>query len=177
MNGEGPRAKGFIEYILWKFLAKTKETSKEDAHVYVYGKRTEEPIFSDSEINGEVKDISEVIIDLDDDVDVVPTDDYLELEEINKLQEETQAQGIMLFYGDSPLVKAVSNTSKEVLYKPKLLMNLLLGLSVLSHQGNMVLRLYEVGSKFTISLIFLCYLLFDSVSVVRPPFSNPSSNS
>ena len=62
----------------------------------------------------------------------------------------------MFYYGESHFQKD-QHLTNEIVYKPYLLQNAMTGLSCLQHKGNMVLKLYESETEFTVGLIFLLY--------------------
>jgi hypothetical protein len=89
-------------------------------------------------------------------------------------------EGIMLYYGESPFEKSDFGQEQvetnEVLYKPYLLQHTIVGLSCLQHKGNMVLKLHETESEFTVGIIFILYALFDSVLLNKPYSKCPLSS-
>lgn len=101
----------------------------------------------------------------------------LSVEDINKVNSSVRdfsAVGIMLYFGASQ-VESLPNVTKEVLYKPYLLMHAILGLRVIQSKGNMVLKCHEVNSNMTVGLIFILYSLFDQILVLRPFSTSPLS--
>jgi hypothetical protein len=62
----------------------------------------------------------------------------------------------MFYYGESSIQKDEIH-SNELLYKPFLLQNTIMGLACLQHKGNMILKLYESECEFTVGLIYILY--------------------
>lgn len=96
--------------------------------------------------------------------------------EIEKQMQEISGMGLMFYYGHNKIVKD-PKISNEVLYKPHLLLNMILGLQNLQVKGTMVLKIHEIETQFTIGALFILYSLFESVLIMRPFSLSPLSSS
>ena len=81
--------------------------------------------------------------------------------------ESTNTMGVMLYFGDTK-AKAHICSEKETLYKKDFLKHCILGLATLQHGGNLVLKVYETYSAFTVGILFALYHLFKTVTVMKP---------
>lgn len=84
--------------------------------------------------------------------------------------------GVMFYYGDSRIPKS-KHLSNELMYKPFLLQNAIIGLSCLQHKGSMILKLYETETQFTVGLMFILFSLFESILIFKPYSTSPLSSS
>ena len=75
--------------------------------------------------------------------------------------------GVMLYFGDTK-VQAKDRVDKEILYKTEFLKHCILGLATVQHGGNLVLKVYETYTAFTVGILFSLYHLFKTVTVVKP---------
>jgi hypothetical protein len=62
-------------------------------------------------------------------------------------------------------------------YKKFLLLNVILGLSVLSKGGNLVIKIYDMYTYFTVSVLFLLYNYFEKFTIIKPFSTRPHSSS
>ena len=81
--------------------------------------------------------------------------------------EATDSMGVMLYFGDTK-VKAKDQIDKELVYKTEFLKHCILGLATLQHGGNLVLKVYETYTAFTVGILFALYHLFKTVAIVKP---------
>lgn len=81
----------------------------------------------------------------------------------------------MFYYGESPF-SLQAGVAEERLYKPFLLQNAIIGLSTLQIRGNMVLKLHQAETPFTAGLLFILYILFESVLIHKPASVSPCSS-
>ena len=81
--------------------------------------------------------------------------------------ESTASMGVMLYFGDTK-VQARERVDKENVYKSEFLKHCILGLATLQHGGNLVLKVYENYTAFTVSIIFALYHLFKTVAIMKP---------
>ena len=106
-------------------------------------------------------------------------DKFLAFEEIQKIDtwlRDISSIGVMFYYGESPIQKDEILTNEQV-YKPFLLQNTIMGLACLQHKGNMVLKLYESESLFTVGIIYILYSQFESILLNKPYTTSPLSSS
>ena len=74
----------------------------------------------------------------------------------------------MFLFGCKSIHATAHITEQELSYQPYLLMFVLLGFSTLQAQGNMVLRLYDSFSDFTMSVLCLLHYSFEKLYVCKP---------
>jgi hypothetical protein len=83
----------------------------------------------------------------------------------------------MFYFGESEFEKSdYKKVTNEIKYKPFLLQHMIVGLQALQHKGNMVLKLYEAETSFTVGLLFILYCLFETVLVFKPFTTSPMSS-
>lgn len=82
----------------------------------------------------------------------------------------------MFYFGESELPGRTPGVSHEVLYKPYLIQHIIIGLGILQHQGNLVLKVHEIDSPFTAGAIFILYNLFQKVLIFKPFAVSPLSS-
>ena len=99
--------------------------------------------------------------------------DGMDLEKFSKIvesidqDESTNTMGVMLYFGDTK-VKAPAGVEKEILYRKDFLKHCILGLATIQHGGNLVLKVYETYSAFTVGILFMLYHLFKTVTLMKP---------
>ena len=77
--------------------------------------------------------------------------------------------GLMLYFGDTKNGSALKDKrDKEIRYRSEFLKHCILGLTTLQHGGNMVLKVYETYTAFTVGILFVLYHLFKTVAIVKP---------
>ena len=75
----------------------------------------------------------------------------------------------MLYFGDTKNGSAImEKRDKEIRYRSEFLKHCILGLATLQHGGNMVLKVYETYTAFTVGILFVLYHLFKTVAIVKP---------
>lgn len=132
------------------------------------------------EINENKEDLIIPIEDLDlnYDLDEIPNLDSNKLKEI--IQQITQKAeengGISLFIARK-FIKFEKEFSQEIKYKKFLLVNIILGLSVLCEGGTFVIKIYDTFTYFTISLIYILFNMFESLTIMKPFSTRPHSGS
>ena len=77
--------------------------------------------------------------------------------------------GLMLYFGDTKNGSALKDKrDKEIRYRSEFLKHCILGLATLQHGGNIVLKVYETYTAFTVGILFVLYHLFKTVAIVKP---------
>jgi len=181
---------GFSDYIIWHAVKNEFNTK-----IFVFPEKNCK-IAETKFKNEEVKDNSLTIIDsqfLETDSDNLNNlninfeknldlDEMynLNLESINlfkeKILENTDGFGISLFIAKK-FIKFRKDFSQELKYKKFLLLNVILGLSVLSKGGNLVIKIYDMYTYFTVSVLFLLYNYFEKFTIIKPFSTRPHSSS
>lgn len=137
--------------------------------------------FSDTKFRKEIKDTKDMNIEMIDgvergfDIDEIESFTVENIKQISQqILDKTDESGVTLFVARK-LIKFEKEFNQEIKYKKFLLLNVILGLSVLSEGGNFVIKIYDMFTHFTVSLIYILYNLFESLTIVKPFSTRPHS--
>ena len=176
---------GFSDYVMWQSF-KNDFTTK----IFVFPEKNNK--ISETKFRNEIsqsKDenltiINSEFLELDTeenisgDVDIDEMENF-DLEKIKKVKEKilgnTDGFGISLYIARK-FLKFRKEFSQELKYKKFLLLNVIMGLSVLSKGGNLVIKIYDTFTHFTISILFLLFNNFEKFTIVKPFSSRPHSS-
>ncbi|XP_071961827.1 cap-specific mRNA (nucleoside-2'-O-)-methyltransferase 1-like [Antedon mediterranea] len=159
---------GFSEYVLWRkknyakgfglTLKGGNDFKLED--FFAASAEFFEPHYGVGGING--------------DGDIMNADNLTEFRRF--VLDNTDGLGVHLFMADGGFSVEGQENIQEVLTKQLLLCQFLCGLSVLREGGNFVCKTFDLFTPFSIGLIFLLYMSFDSVSLFKPITSRPANS-
>lgn len=90
--------------------------------------------------------------------------------------EKTDGIGVTLFMARK-FLKFDKEINQEIKYKKFMLLNTIIGLGVLSTGGNFVLKIYDMFTNFTVSLIYILYNQFENLTIIKPFSTRPHSAS
>ncbi len=74
-------------------------------------------------------------------------------------------------------IKFNKEYSQEIQYKKFLLTNLILSFSTLTREGNLILKIYDMYTPFTISILYIMYNHFEKFIIIKPFSTRPHTNS
>jgi hypothetical protein len=101
-------------------------------------------------------------------------------EKINEFVEDvmsnTEGIGVSLYMARK-FLKFKKEFNSEIKYKKFLLLNTILALSTLSKGGNCVIKIYDMFTQFTISVLFILFNSFEKFTIVKPFSTRPNSAS
>jgi len=93
-----------------------------------------------------------------------------------EIMEETDEMGLSLFIAKKN-IKFNKEFSQEIQMKKFLLINLILAFSTLTREGNLIIKIYDMYTPFTISILYILYNHFEKFIIIKPFSTRPHSNS
>ncbi len=93
-----------------------------------------------------------------------------------EILEETDEMGLSLFIAKKK-IQFNKDLSQEIQYKKFLLTNLILAFSTLTREGNLIMKIYDMYTPFTISVLYVLYNHFEKFIMIKPFSTRPHSNS
>ena len=81
---------------------------------------------------------------------------------------KAEGKGLMLYYGDTKAKTKAAVSARELSHTEDLLWHIIAGLSVLQHDGSLIVKIYTTQHLVTAGIVFLMYYLFRSVSIIKP---------
>jgi hypothetical protein len=176
---------GFSDYVMWQSF-KNDFTTK----IFVFPEKNNKILetkfrneISQSKEN-DLTIINSEFLELDaednlsSEIDIDEMENF-DLDKITKIKEKilenTDGFGISLYIAKK-FLKFRKEFSQELKYKKFLLLNVIIGLSVLSKGGNLVIKIYDTYTHFTISILFLLFNNFEKFTIVKPFSSRPHSS-
>lgn len=92
-----------------------------------------------------------------------------------EILEETDEMGLSLYIAKKN-IKFNKEYSQEIQYKKFLLTNLILAFSTLTREGNLIMKIYDMYTPFTISILYILYSHFEKFIIIKPFSTRPHSN-
>ena len=170
------RLGGIVEQVLWQMSSQKSVYGLSACNFF-----TSKPLDS-MDLNRDSKNLNTIIKatmeeskmeDLSSCTSVVDGLDEFEVKNFSKVLRQidshgsTNQMGVMLYFGDTK-AQSKDKRDKETLYRAELLKHCILGMATLQHGGNMVIKVYETYTAFTVGVIFVLYHLFRTVAIVKP---------
>lgn len=122
-----------------------------------------------------ISDMEDVLFDIHDleDEELLKMENNissLNLEAIDSLKDNTEAEaenGAALLIA-SKEIQMNSLWNQEIEFKPYFLYYAIAGLSCLERNGTMILKIYDINTKFTKTLIYILSCNFTAIKIVHP---------
>jgi hypothetical protein len=89
---------------------------------------------------------------------------------------EMLEQGLSLYIAKKN-IEYSNDYTQEIIYKRFLLTNLIMAFSTLIKGGNFIIKIYDMFTPFTISILYILYNHFKKFTVVKPFSTRPHTNS
>lgn len=93
-----------------------------------------------------------------------------------EILEETEDFGLSLFITKKN-IPFNKDMSQEIRYKKFLLTNVILAFNTLQRGGNFIVKIYDMYTPFTISVLYILYSYFEKFVIIKPFSTRPHSNS
>lgn len=151
---------GFSEYILWRTKNQTKG--------FGFTLRGE----NDFNLNAS-SDIFECYYGYRNDGNILDPENIWSLK--NYITQKTQGALVDFMMADGGFYVYDENI-QEIISKQLYLCQCLVGLSIVRHGGNAVIKLFDCFTMFTVGLIFLMYKSFGKICIVKPNSSRPANS-
>ena len=165
---------GFSDYVLWRSI-----NYDYSAKIFVIPEKNNK--ISKVKYRREVEHIKEksllqIQIEKNLDIDEVDNFDSVKISElVDDIINKNEGFGVSLYIAKK-FIKFKKEFSQELKYKKFLFLNVIIGLSVLSKGGNLVIKIYDMYTHFTISLLFMIYNYFERFTIVKPFSTRPHSS-
>jgi hypothetical protein len=166
---------GFADYIMWN-------ANRNDFTVRLFVIAEKSNKISKTKFRKEIEETK------DDTMSVVELKKGYDLDEVEDLDEEkiqnlienilenSNDMGLSLYICKKNIMfKKESNL--EIKLKKFLLLNLIIGLSTLSKGGNMIIKIYDMYTQFTVSILFILFNNFEKFTIIKPFSTRPHSSS
>lgn len=109
--------------------------------------------------------------DIDDD----PNFNLEKVDEIiQDIMDRTGNNGVSLYIARKKVLLK-SDYFQELKMKKFLLLNLILAFSTLAKDGNLVIKIYDMFTPFTVSILYILFNYFENMAVVKPFSMRPHS--
>lgn len=165
---------GFSDYIMWYannsgFTTRIFAVPEKNAKIFKTAFRKEIDESKDEYLN---------IINVQKGLDIDEIEDFSS-PQIEALCEDiitnTDGVGVSLFLARK-FIKFKKEFNQEIKYKKFLLLNLIIGLSTLSKGGNFVIKIYDMYTHFTNSVLFILFNYFEKFTIIKPFSTRPHTS-
>lgn len=156
---------GFTEYILWrkKWFYKGFGLTLRDDHDF---KVSESTCASNA--------LFQALYGTEEDGNVCNPGNLIDFTE--RVKNETDGQGVHFMMADGGFCVDGQENLQEVLSKHIYLCQCLLALKILRPNGHFVTKVFDVFTPFSVGLLYLMYLCFEKVGIIKPNASRPANS-
>ncbi|KAK6182178.1 hypothetical protein SNE40_009918 [Patella caerulea] len=94
----------------------------------------------------------------------------------NFVLDNTDGKGVHFVMADGGFSVEGQENIQEILSKQLYLCQCLVALSILRYDGHFVCKLFDLFTPFSMGLVYLMYLAFDTISIFKPVTSRPANS-